>query len=68
MPDTDKDKADVEFKALLMSLPEDSRVIFQLYYGEQFTTKEIASILSMNENTVKSKLRRGKEQLRIELS
>jgi len=63
----DKDRAGVEFKELLLSLPEDSRAIFQLYYGEQFTTKEIASILNMNENTVKSRLHRGKEQLRVEL-
>ena len=64
----DRGKADVEFKELLLSLPEDSRAIFQLYYGEQFTTKEIAVILDMNENTIKSKLHRGKEQLRVELS
>lgn len=64
---TDRDKSNVEFKELLMSLPEDSRVVFQLYYGEQFTTKEIASILTMNENTVKSRLRRGKEYLRAQL-
>ena len=63
----DREKADVEFKELLLSLPEDSRAIFQLYYGEQFTTKEIAGILDMNENTIKSKLRRGKKQLREEL-
>lgn len=64
----DKQQSDVEFKELLMSLPEDSRAIFQLYYGEQFTTKEIAVILGMNENTIKSKLHRGKEQLREQLS
>ncbi|MBD5515605.1 MAG: sigma-70 family RNA polymerase sigma factor [Lachnospiraceae bacterium] len=64
----DRGKADVEFKELLLSLPEDSRAIFQLYYGEQFTTKEIAAVLDMKESTVKSKLHRGKEQLRAELS
>lgn len=61
------DKADLEFKELLYSLPEDSRTIFQLYYGERFTTREISDILDMKENTVKSRLRRGKEQLRMEL-
>ena len=63
----DRGRADVEFRELLMSLPEESRAIFQLYYGEQFTTKEIADILDMNENTIKSRLHRGKEQLREEL-
>ncbi len=66
--ETDQERADVEFKQLLMSLPEDSRIIFQLYYGEQFTTKEIASVLDMKESTVKSRLHRGREQLRAELS
>lgn len=63
----DTGRADVEFKEMLMSLPEDSRPIFQLYFGEQLTTKEIAEILSLKENTVKSRIHRGKEQLRMSL-
>ena len=49
---------------MLRSLPPDSRLIFQLYYGERFTTREIAGMLKMNESTVKSRLSRGKKQLR----
>ena len=64
----DAGASDVEFRQLLLILPEDSRTIFQLYFGEQFTTKEIAEILEMKENTVKSRLHRGKEQLRESLS
>lgn len=56
--------SDVEFFDLLRALPEDSRVIFQLYFGEQFTTAEIARLLHMKENTVKSKIYRGKKQLK----
>lgn len=56
-----------EFYELISSLPEDARLIFQLYYGEGFTSKEIAKMLVMKENTVKSKLHRGKEQLREEM-
>ena len=63
----DAGNADVEFCEMLSVLPDDSRVIFQLYYGEQFTVREIAQILDMNENTVKSRLHRGKEQLRVAL-
>lgn len=63
----DVGKADVEFREMLSMLPDDSRAIFQLYYGEQFTIREIAQILDMNENTIKSKLHRGKEQLRVAL-
>lgn len=59
--------SNMEFLELLQVLPSDSRLIFQLYYGEQFTTKEISNILHMNESTVKSRLHRGKEQLRSQL-
>ena len=45
-------------------LPEDYRMIFLLYYGEGFKTNEIAQILDVNENTVKSRLRRGRDKLR----
>lgn len=48
---------------LLEVLPEHSRMIFLLYYGEQFSTKEIAEILNMNENTVKARLKRGRKHL-----
>ena len=58
---------DVEFHEMLRSLPEDSRVIFQLYYGEQFTTKEIGEMLHMREATVKSRPYRGKLKLRAEM-
>ncbi len=63
----DRRSAEVEFRQLLCSLPEESRLIFQLYYGEQFTMREIAEILDMKENTVKSRIHRGKEQLRMEI-
>lgn len=58
---------DVEFHEMIRSLPEDSRTIFQLYYGEQFTTREIAEMLRMKETTVKSRLHRGRQQLRAEM-
>jgi len=45
-------------------LQEDVRMIFLLYYGEGFNTREIAQILDLNENTVKSRLQRGRKKLR----
>ena len=56
-----------EVLPLLRSLPEDSRVIFLLYYGERFTTREIGQMLNMKESTVKSRLLRGKQKLRLEM-
>ncbi len=49
---------------MISSLPEEDRVIFQLYYGENFTAKEIGELLGKKESTVKSRLHRGKEKLR----
>ena len=57
-------KSDREFYRLVDELPEDYRSVFLLYYGEGFHTREIAQILDMNENTVKSKLRRGRDRLK----
>ena len=51
------------FYELLESLPEDYRTLFLLYYGEGFNTREIAELLDMNENTVKSRLQRGRTKL-----
>ena len=55
---------DREFYRLVGELPEDYRAVFLLYYGEGFHAREIAQILDMNENTVKSKLRRGRDRLK----
>ena len=58
---------DLEFHDLLKDLPEESRLIFQMYYGEQFSVGEIAQLLHMKENTVKSKIHRGRERLRSQM-
>lgn len=55
---------DREFYELLSELSEDVRPIFLLHYGEGFSTKEVAQILDMNENTVKSRLMRGRKKLK----
>ena len=52
------------FFSLLSMLHKEDRVIFMLYYGEGYTTKEIAKMLAMKESTVRSRIHRGKEQLR----
>ena len=56
-----------EFYQLIAGLSEDNRLIFQLYYGEEYTTKEIGRILNMKESTVRSRLHRGKEQIKRNL-
>lgn len=38
-----------------------------LYYYEEYTIKEIASLIGKNENTVSSLLQRGRKKLKTEL-
>lgn len=53
-----------EIMAELRSLPKSYRSIIYLYYYEEYTVSEIATILRMNVNTVKSGLRRARDQLK----
>lgn len=47
----------------LRKLPLKYREIIVLYYYEEYGTTEIAHLLHMSVNTVKSRLRRGREKL-----
>lgn len=47
----------------LHSLPIKYREVLMLYYYEGYDVKETAEILHINVNTVKSRLRRGREKL-----
>lgn len=46
------------------SLPVKYREIIHLFYYEGYSTGQIARLLRMNESTVRSRLRRGREQLK----
>ena len=48
----------------MQNLPESYRNIIYLYYYEGYTVSEIAEILHMKVNTVKSGLRRAREKLK----
>lgn len=63
----DQSFSDLEFREMLSSFPEDCQMILLLYYGEQFSVREIADLLDLKENTVKSKLQRTRERLRKEI-
>lgn len=49
-----------EFLEMLGQLEERYRVVLLLYYVEEFSIKEISEILKTNENTVKTRLARGR--------
>ncbi len=50
-------------KKLLSQLPESERTVVTLYYLGEMTAKEIGKFLGVSVNTVKSRLRRGRERL-----
>ena len=52
-------------KKLLDKLPESERTVFILYHLGDMTTKEVSETLGISVNTVKSKLRRARNRLRL---
>lgn len=57
------DHKDEIVKKLLERLPESERTVVTLHYLGEMTTKEIGNFLGVSVNTVKSRLRRGRERL-----
>ena len=56
-----------EFEELMDMLDEKYRIVLTLHYAEGFTTKEIAQILDISENTVKTRMVRGRKKLAEEI-
>ena len=50
-------------KKLLERLPESERTVVTLHFLGEMTTKEIGNFLGVSVNTIKSRLRRGRERL-----
>ena len=51
----------------VLKLPRKYKNVLYLHYYEGYKTFEIAEMLNMNENTVKSHLKRGRELLKKEV-
>jgi RNA polymerase sigma-70 factor, ECF subfamily len=58
------EESELVYKTVLQ-LKEPFRAVIVLFYFEDFTISEIASILQKSEGTVKSRLARAKKKLRI---
>ena len=56
---------DLLLSEAILALPEKYRNVIILYYYEQFSVKDIADILNISENTVKTQLKRGRDKLKI---
>lgn len=57
---------DFEIFELIMSLPAKHKTVMTLYYVEGYKSKEIAEIIGISEETVRKRLQKGRELLRIE--
>lgn len=51
----------------VMALPPKYRVVIYLHYYEQYTTKEIASLLKLRQTTVTTRLSRARQMLKAQL-
>ena len=56
--------AEFEFKEMLGLVKEEYRIVLILYYVEGLRISEIGELLDLNENTVKSRLVRAREQIK----
>ncbi len=52
---------------ILNNLSEDQRMVIGMYYYEQMSVREIAQILSISENTVKSRLNYGRKKIETQV-
>lgn len=57
-----------EVRVAVENLPLKIRQVVVLYYIEQFSTKEISSMLKIPKGTVLSRLSKGRELLKLELN
>ena len=57
----------IDVKMALKQLPLKIREVVVLYYMEDFSVKEIKAILNIPEGTVKSRLSKGRELLKLSL-
>ncbi len=53
----------IDFKELIKFLNKDEIDILNYFYDEDYTTKEIAKIMNINDSTVRSKIKRAREKI-----
>lgn len=54
----------LDFENIVSILSEQEKIIFVMFYQEDYQIKEISEILKINNNTVKSILKRGREKIK----
>ena len=63
LPEQDRDLA-LDVGEALASLAENDRLVLTLHYLDDLPVKEIARMLGVKENTVKTRLLRGRERFK----
>ncbi len=63
--DIDTIENTLAFNEMIRNLSYEEKMIIILFYNENYTIKEISKLLKMNENTVKSKLSRARENIKM---
>lgn len=56
-------EGNIMFEAMLQNLSEGNRTAMALYYGDEYTVREIAHILDISEDAVKQRLVRGRKEI-----
>lgn len=56
---------EIDFYLILKGLNYDERIALTLFYLEDYSIKEISKLLKTNENTIKTRVKRGKEKIKI---
>lgn len=54
----------LNFYSIINCLNDKEKLIMILYYGQNYTTKEIGKILGKSDNTIKTILRRGRIKIK----
>ena len=62
-----EDASDKTLMDEVLALPEKYRIVLHLHYFEEYKTREIADILKISENTVKTRLLNGRKMLKTRL-
>jgi RNA polymerase sigma-70 factor (ECF subfamily) len=58
---------DRELLELVLKLPQKYKDVIYLYYYEEYSIKEISEMLNCPQPTVKTRLRRGRSRLKLQL-
>ncbi|MGD6802790.1 sigma-70 family RNA polymerase sigma factor [Rossellomorea vietnamensis] len=62
-----KEAKNQEIKNIVLSLPKKYREVLYLYYYDSLNIEEVAEVTDLGVNTVKTRLRRAKQRLKIKL-